>query len=64
MRKEGMKIIGIVNAGDYITPSGNNDGIGVAVKPSNIDKNMQIVGIAWESNLSSAVKPVNVAIGM
>lgn len=59
-----VKIIGIVNAGDYITPSGNNDGIGVAVKPSNIDKNMQIVGIAWESNLSSAVKPVNVAIGM
>jgi len=59
-----VKIIGIVNAGDYITPSGNNDGIGIAVKPSNINKNMQIVGIAWESNLSSAVKPVNVAIGM
>lgn len=59
-----VKIIGTVNAGDYITPSGNNDGIGVAVKPSNINKNMQIVGIAWESNLSSAVKPVNVAIGM
>ncbi len=62
-----VKVFGVVNIGDYIIPSGNNDGIGVAVSPEKITLNQikNIVGRAWAK--SDGIKTftlVNVAVGL
>lgn len=62
-----VKVFGKVEIGDYIIPSGNHDGLGVAVAPNKLDLNKvkDIVGVAWEaveSNLS--FNYVNVAVGL
>ena len=46
-----VKVFGKVNMGDYIIPSGKNDGIGIAISPSKINTTnvKQIIGIAWEN---------------
>ncbi|GAA3589330.1 hypothetical protein Q4Q39_14600 [Flavivirga amylovorans] len=62
-----VKVFGKVNVGDYIIPSGNNDGIGKAVAPSKIAANQikDIVGTAWtNSNNSLGFNLVNVAVGL
>lgn len=62
-----VKVYGRVNIGDYIVASGKHDGIGIAVKPSNISTRLikKIVGIAWEeSNSSSGFDMINVAVGL
>lgn len=60
-----VKVLGKVQAGDYIIPSGSNNGVGIAVSPSNMepDQYQKIVGIAWEANESS-LGYVNVAVGL
>ena len=60
-----VKILGKVQAGDYIIPSGKNDGTGIAVSPKNISATnyQKIVGIAWESSENEGLKKINVAIG-
>ncbi len=59
-----VKIRGAVNAGDYIVPSGQNDGIGIALSKSQLRPKhySQIVGHAWESNAKTGVKKINMAI--
>ena len=59
-----VKIKGSVKSGDYIVPSGSNDGIAIAVSPSNltVEQSSQIVGQAWESSSKTGLKYVNVAI--
>ncbi|MBO3116744.1 hypothetical protein J4050_08300 [Winogradskyella sp. DF17] len=61
-----VKVYGKVNKGDYIIPSGRNDGIGLAVSPEKItlkDIN-NIVGVAWEeNNEASAFNLINVVVG-
>ncbi|GAA4812201.1 hypothetical protein [Litoribaculum gwangyangense] len=62
-----VKVFGKVNIGDYIIPSGKNDGIGIAVKPSLITINQikDIVGVAWsESDVSFGFSLINVAVGL
>lgn len=61
-----VKVRGIVHNGDYIIPSGLNDGIGIAVEPEmmTIQEFTKVVGRAWESNSSYEVKLINVAVGM
>ncbi len=61
-----VKVFGAVNEGDYILPSGNNDGFGVAVSPENLKLAdcEKIVGIAWSSSSSSQLNYVNVAVGL
>ncbi|BDX37949.1 hypothetical protein CYCD_13040 [Tenuifilaceae bacterium CYCD] len=60
------KVIGKVNAGDYIIPSGNNDGTGIAISPDDIqfDDYLKIAGVAWSSSQSNDISFINVAVGL
>lgn len=62
-----VKVFGKVNIGDYIIPSGNNDGIGIAASPQKItsDQINKIVGVAWEaSEQTFGFSFVNAAVGI
>jgi hypothetical protein len=62
-----VKVFGAVNIGDYIIPSGNNDGIGIAVAPSKISlKDIRnIIGTAWSgSGEKFGLNMINVAVGL
>jgi len=61
-----VKVMGIVNAGDYIVGKGIVKGYGVAVNPLDmtIDDFKMTVGRAWDTNLSSGPKMVNTVIGI
>jgi hypothetical protein len=61
-----VKVRGVVQAGDYIVPSGLNDGTGVAVSPSRLISAdcTQIVGQAWESSQEEGVKRINTLVGI
>lgn len=62
-----VKVSGKVNKGDYIIPSGKNNGIGIAVSPDKItlkDIN-KIVGTAWtESGNLLGLNLINVVVGI
>ena len=67
MGKIPVKVRGIVFLGDYIIPSGLNDGVGQAVSPDDIkaEQYSKIVGVAWsESVMNSGIATVNMAIGL
>jgi len=62
-----VKVFGKVNIGDYIIPSGKNDGVGIAISLSEVNTTnvKQIVGIAWESFEGVAsFNMINVAVGL
>lgn len=61
-----VRIIGKANIGDYILPSGNNDGFALAVSPSEmkIGDYKRIIGVAWESAETKPLNIVNVAVGI
>lgn len=61
-----VKVIGIVERGDYIIPSGRNNGFGRAVKATDLrpEQYQQIVGIAWSSSDRDGFNHVNVAVGL
>ncbi len=61
-----VRVAGKVEIGDYILPSGHNDGIGIAVNPSNMrtEDYARIVGIAWEASKGDLINLVNVAVGI
>ncbi len=62
-----VKVRGIVLSGDYILPSGNNDGTGIAVSPDDIkaEQYREIVGVAWSSAfLDNGISLINMAIGL
>ncbi len=61
-----VKVIGPVREGDYIIPSGLEDGSGVAVSPEMMtaDEFPKIVGRAWDSYPSAGLKYVKTAVGM
>ena len=61
-----VKVAGPVSVGDYIIPSGNNDGFGFAVNPAKmkIGDYTKIVGVAWEAAKDAPINYVNVAIGI
>lgn len=61
-----VRIIGRVNIGDYILPSGNDDGFAIAVAPSTmkIGDYKRIIGVAWESAEAKPLNIVNVAVGI
>ena len=61
-----VSVLGKVESGDYILPSGDNDGFGIAINPVDLTLNMvdQIVGVAWEPGLDEFVNIVNVAVGL
>ena len=61
-----VHVVGKVNAGDYILPSGFNNGFAKAVAPAKMeaDDYTRIVGMAWSSSASEGAGMVNVAIGL
>lgn len=62
-----VKVFGKVNIGDYILPSGKNDGVGKAIAPSELTTKhiSQIVGIAWSTSQNiGGFNMVNVAVGL
>ena len=62
-----VKVFGKVSIGDYIVPSGNNDGLGRAISPSKINSKdiKKIVGVAWEaSEQKYGLKLINIAVGI
>ncbi len=61
-----VKVAGPVAVGDYIIPSGNNDGCGVAMNPAKmkIGDYSKIVGVAWEAAKDAPWNYVNVAVGI
>ena len=60
------KVLGKVNPGDYIIPSGRNDGAGIAVSPENMNAEdyFKIAGIAWGSAQNEYYSYVNTAVGI
>lgn len=62
-----VKVIGVVKKGDYILPSGNGDGLAIAVNPEEMkakDYN-RIIGIAWgEADGEKVYEYVNTAVGI
>ena len=61
-----VNVIGPVQAGDYIIPSGLEDGTGIAISPElmTADEYVQVVGRAWRSSASTRLKQVPVAVGL
>lgn len=62
-----VKVRGTVNIGDYILPSGLNDGTGIPVSPETItaEQYESIVGIAWSATpVTAGISVINMAIGL
>lgn len=61
-----VNVVGAVNIGDYILPSGNNDGLAIAVDPEEmkIGDYQRIIGVAWSEAGFDPVNIINVAIGL
>lgn len=61
-----VKVIGPVEEGDYIIPSGLDDGTGIAVAPSlmTADEFAKALGRAWESSSSDRTTYINVVMGL
>lgn len=62
-----VKVIGKVKKGDYILPSGNNDGMAIAVAPNMMAPldYARIIGTAWgESDGKKLFDYVNTAVGI
>ena len=62
-----VQVLGAVEVGDYILPSGEGDGFGIAVKPKNMLARdyKRIVGVAWENgDKGHFVNVINTAVGV
>ncbi len=61
-----VKVSGPVKSGDFIVISGNNDGIGYAVSPDNVNiEHMgKIVGRSWETSNEKITRFVKVVVGL
>jgi hypothetical protein len=61
-----VRVSGPVALGDYIVPSGNNDGVGIAVHPDDMKAGdyHRIIGVAWEEAPNQPLNFVNVAVGI
>jgi hypothetical protein len=61
-----VKVRGPVRAGDFIVPSGLDDGTGCAVEPPALTPELavQVAGQAWGGSTLEGVKLVRIAVGM
>lgn len=59
-------VVGPVNRGDYILPSGNDDGMAIAVAPDKmkVGDYHRIIGVAWQNAINAPMNMVNVAVGL
>ena len=61
-----VRVLGAVNLGDYILPSGNNNGLGIAKSPANMKPQdyKKIVGVAWSAGTNPDLNTIRVAVGL
>jgi hypothetical protein len=61
-----IQILGSIKEGDFIVPSGEYDGLGIAVPKDQIllDQIPLIVGVAWEDGDNEFINYVNCSIGL
>ncbi|MCA1764229.1 MAG: hypothetical protein LC664_14735 [Flavobacteriales bacterium] len=61
-----VRVVGNVSVGDYILPSGNEDGLGVGKHPNEmrVGDYKDILGVAWQESSSPAMSLINVAVGL
>jgi len=61
-----VRVVGTVAIGDYIIPSGNNDGFAIGVSPSDmkLEDYARVVGVAWQAVADKPGSYVNVAVGI
>lgn len=61
-----VRVIGKVNIGDYLIPSGNNDGFAIAIAPNQLPlaAHRRIIGVAWEAAKDAPLNVVNTAVGI
>ncbi len=61
-----VHVLGKARAGDYILPSGKNDGTGRAVSPAEMTPEdfTKIVGTAWSDSKNDVYDMINVAVGL
>jgi len=62
-----VKVVGVVQQGDFILPSGLDDGRGIAVRPDSIrpEQLASVVGVAWgHGGRRGQLGLVNVAVGL
>jgi hypothetical protein len=61
-----VRVIGKVDAGDYILPSGFDDGLGRAVHPGQMSAEdySKVVGVAWSASDHDPNTMINVAVGL
>jgi hypothetical protein len=62
-----VKVMGKVHLGDYILPSGGNNGLAIAVRPNEVTPSdyQRIIGVAWsEGSDDNAFNYIRVAVGM
>ncbi len=61
-----VRVVGKVMIGDYILPSGQNDGLAMAKSPKemHVEDYANIIGVAWQESLNDTFGYVNVAIGL
>lgn len=61
-----VKVRGPVSSGDYIVPSGRDDGTGIAVRPRDFDFSVSgsVVGMALEDARDDGVKLVKTVVGL
>jgi len=61
-----VNVRGIVKAGDYLMPNGEQQGVGIAISPEAIsaDQFTMVVGQAWESSAQTDVKQIRALIGL
>lgn len=66
MGQVAVRVVGPVSMGDYIIPSGNHDGFGIAVHPDNMLSGdyARIIGVSWETAKDAPLNIVNVAVGI
>ena len=59
-------VFGQVNMGDYILPTGKNDGFAKAISPDKMkpEDYVNIVGVAWSASENGTFSKINVAIGL
>jgi hypothetical protein len=60
-----VEVEGAVSPGDFIVPSGRNDGVGRPVAPGSVTPQdaSRVIGRAWEAASDAGRKPVNIAVG-
>ncbi|GEO11767.1 hypothetical protein [Segetibacter aerophilus] len=62
-----VKVVGHVKKGDYILPSGNDDGMALAVAPAQMKTRdyQRIIGISWaEADSNKVFNYINTAVGI